>query len=175
MIIKLVRVFGFFFINAFYFLIYFKRLKFNFFDSLLPLNFNLINGTCQIGSKLRVRYGVIFNVSSGKLKIGKGCFFNNYCSINCHHEVIIGDNVLFGEGVRVYDHDHIFLAGFGVSKNKFKTGKVGIGNNVWLGSNSIILKGVSIGDNVVIAAGSVVTKNVPADHVFINGTMKKIS
>lgn len=175
MIIKLVRISGFVFINSFYFLIYFKRLKFNLFDSLLPLNFNLVNGTCQIGSKLRVRYGVVFNVSSGKLKIGDGCFFNNYCSINCHHEVIIGDNVLFGEGVKIYDHDHVFTADYGVDKSKFKTSKVDIGNNVWLGSNAIILKGVSIGDNVVIAAGSIVTKNVPASHVFINGTLKKIS
>ncbi|WHF36686.1 acyltransferase [Aeromonas salmonicida] len=175
MIIKLVRVTGFIFINIFYFLIYFKRLRFNVFDSLLPLNFNLANGTSQIGAKLRVRYGVVFNVSSGKLKIGDGCFFNNYCSINCHHEIIIGDNVLFGESVKVYDHDHIFSADYGVDKNQFKTSKVEIGNNVWLGSNAIILKGVSIGDNAVIAAGSVVTKNVPASHVFINGKLKKIS
>ena len=40
-------------------------------------------------------------------------------------------------------------------------GEVIIGNNVWLGSNVKVLKGVSIGDNSIISAGSVVTKSVP--------------
>jgi acetyltransferase-like isoleucine patch superfamily enzyme len=41
-----------------------------------------------------------------------------------------------------------------------------IGNNVWIGANCVILKGVNIGDSAVIAAGSVVTKDVPADTVY---------
>lgn len=175
MIIKWIRAACFIFINVFYFLIYFKRLKFNMLNSMLPLNFNLANGTSHIGARMRVRSGVVFNVLSGHLNIGYGVFFNNYSSINCHQEIRIGNNVLFGEAVKVYDHDHIFSAEHGVDKHQFKTSKVEIGNNVWLGSNAIILKGVTIGDNAVIAAGSVVSKNVPASHIFINGTIKEIS
>lgn len=175
MIVKLTRIIGFVFINVFYFLIYFKRLKFNALNSMLPLNFNLVNGTSHIGAKLRVRSGVVFNVSAGHLNIGDGVFFNNHCSINCHQEIQIGNNVLFGESVKIYDHDHLFSAEHGVAKHQFKTSKVKIGNNVWLGSNAIILKGVTIGDNAVIAAGSVVTKDVPASHVFINGRVNKIN
>lgn len=40
-----------------------------------------------------------------------------------------------------------------------------MGKNVWVGSNSTILSGVTIGDNAIIAAGAVVTKNVPANTV----------
>ena len=40
-----------------------------------------------------------------------------------------------------------------------------LGKNVWVGSNSTILQGVTIGDNAVVAAGAVVTKDVPADTV----------
>lgn len=40
-----------------------------------------------------------------------------------------------------------------------------LGKNVWVGSNSTILRGVTIGDNAIIAAGSVVTKDVAVDSV----------
>lgn len=159
----------------FYFFAYLNKLKFNFADSNLPLNFILNDGRATIGARLRVRSGVIFNVCSGQLIIGAGVFFNNYCSVNCHKKIIIGDNVLFGESVKLYDHDHVFSARFGVLKNEFKADEIVIGNNVWLGSNVIVLKGVTIGDNAVIAAGSVVSKNVPASHIFINGNIKKIT
>lgn len=48
---------------------------------------------------------------------------------------------------------------------KLKTAPVKIGDNVWIGMNAVILKGVTIGDNSVVAAGAVVTKSVPANTV----------
>ena len=51
----------------------------------------------------------------------------------------------------------------------YKASPVSIGNNVWVGANSVILRGVEIGDNCVIAAGTIVTKgNYPADTLIIN-------
>lgn len=114
------------------------------------------------------------NAASGNLTIGCRVFFNNYCSVNCHESITIGDDVLFGEGVRIYDHDHAFSASKGVSKNDFTTSGIKIGNNVWLCSNVIVLKGVSIGDNAVIAAGSVVSKDVPASCLYVNGSVREI-
>lgn len=52
-------------------------------------------------------------------------------------------------------------------------GKVTIGNNVYIGNNSLIMPGVIIGNNVLIAAGSVVTHSVP-DNVVIGGNPAKI-
>ncbi len=46
------------------------------------------------------------------------------------------------------------------------TAPVHIGDNVWLGANVVVLKGVAIGDNAVIAANSVVSKDVPANMLF---------
>src|SRR5256714_14156846 len=48
---------------------------------------------------------------------------------------------------------------------KLKTAPVKIGDNVWIGMNAVILKGVTIGENSVVAAGAVVTKSVPANTV----------
>ena len=87
-----------------------------------------------------------------KIKIGSNCFFNNYCSINSMENIEIGDGCTFGEGVRLYDHDHDFR-----HKKKeglpYVTSPIKIGSNVWCGSNVLILKGVSIGDNAVIGGG----------------------
>lgn len=101
-----------------------------------------------------------------KLTIGNNCFFNNYCSITAHHRIKIGNNVLFGEGVKIYDHNHRFN-----QKNKlvrsqgFSDGEVIIGNNCWIGSNVIILKGTKIGNNSVIAAGSVISDDIPNNSI----------
>src|SRR5207237_3719824 len=51
------------------------------------------------------------------------------------------------------------------ARPKLRTAPVIIGDNVWIGMNATILKGVSIGQNSVVAAGSVVTKSVPANVV----------
>ena len=48
---------------------------------------------------------------------------------------------------------------------KLKTAPVKIGDNVWIGMNAVILKGVTIGENSVVAAGAVVTKSVPANTI----------
>jgi virginiamycin A acetyltransferase len=59
------------------------------------------------------------------------------------------------------------------NKSSFARGDIRIGNDVWIGMNSIIMDGVTIGNGVVIAAGSVVTKNVPA-YAIVGGNPAKI-
>jgi acetyltransferase-like isoleucine patch superfamily enzyme len=56
---------------------------------------------------------------------------------------------------------------------KLKTAPVKIGDNVWIGMNAVVLKGVTIGDNSVVAAGAVVTKSVPA-NVIVAGNPAEI-
>lgn len=51
-------------------------------------------------------------------------------------------------------------------KHAFFYGKVTIGNRVFIGMNTLIVKAVSIGDNAVIGAGSVVTKDIPAGEIW---------
>lgn len=126
------------------------------------------NSKLYLGKKFRSRYNVSFRIyNKGKVTIGNNCFFNDGCSINCQDEIIIGNNVICGQNVMLFDHDHDYKNNI----NNFVTKKITIGNNVWIGANSIILKGVTIGDNVVIAANTVVKENIES-NVLVYNTLK---
>ena len=66
----------------------------------------------------------------------------------------------------IYDHDHDFKVHGGKKMEKYKTSPIKIGNNVWIGANVIILRGVTIGDNSVIAAGTIVRENVRENVIY---------
>jgi hypothetical protein len=79
------------------------------------------------------------------------------CYIQAGNGIILGDNVLIGPNVGIISANHSRRdTGFWE-----KSRPITIGNNVWIGMNSVILPGVSIGDNAVIGAGSVVHGDVP--------------
>ena len=116
-------------------------------------------------------YVSIWVGKNARLKIGQNVFINNHCSINCLKNIEIGENTLFGEGVKVYDHNHEYSfekEQLNVNRKEFTYGEVKIGKNCWLGSNVVVLKGVSIGDNSIIGAGCVVHKDIPANSVIVN-------
>src|SRR5258705_6085872 len=97
------------------------------------------------------------------LIIHENVFFNNHCSVNCLHEIEIGANSIFGEGVKMYDHNHQFYFNSGVltiERENFDKSSIKIGKNCWIGSNVTILQGVNIGDNVIIGANCLIYKSV---------------
>jgi len=91
------------------------------------------------------------------------------------HMLEIGNNVCITSGVKILTHDYsyVVLSGIygeilgGIDKTK-------IGNNVFIGMNSIILKGTNIGDNVVIGAGSIVSGNLESNSIYAGNPAKKI-
>jgi acetyltransferase-like isoleucine patch superfamily enzyme len=89
----------------------------------------------------------------------------------CHKSIFIGNNVGIGGGSCIYDTDfHSLNPRHRIDDqtdqlNK-KSANVVIGDNVFIGSHALILKGVTIGANSVIGGGSVVTKNVPANEIW---------
>lgn len=125
-------------------------------------------GKMYIGKRVRAHSGCIFKVrSKGKLVIEEGCSFNYNCMIFCHDSIVIGKGVEFGPDVKIYDHDHDYKAEGGIKAQKYKTGEITIGENTWIGANTIILRGTTIGANCVIAAGSVLKGNYPEGSVVI--------
>ncbi len=107
------------------------------------------------------RYGLICIRENGQLSIGNNVFFNSFISINCHYKISIGDDCIFGESVKIYDHNHNYKNKFApVAKQGYNYGEIVIGKNCWIGSNVIILKGAHIGDNAVIGANCIVFKDI---------------
>lgn len=123
----------------------------------------------QVGKKCYVRKFCSIIVSDGKMRIGDNFFMNNYSSLNCMGDIEIGNNCLFGEGVKLYDHNYDYrkVDGLPVNQKGHRRGKIRVGNNCWIGSNSIVLMNVTIGDNVIIGANTVVHKDVPAGTILV--------
>lgn len=117
--------------------------------------------------------GVIANKGVG-IKIGNSSAIGAQSFISGQGGINIGDNVIMGPGVKIFSENHNFydlnipIRLQGVSRRG-----VNIGNDCWIGANTIILDGVTIGNGVVIAAGSVVTKSVE-DYSVVAGVPAKL-
>lgn len=108
--------------------------------------------------------------------IGDNVFFNNACAINSFDSVTIGDGCIFGENVKIYDHNHRFnLEGVPYRDSGFTKAPVSIGEDTWLCANVVVCKGVCIGDGCVVAAGAVIRQDVPDNTmVSTDGTFTPI-
>lgn len=106
---------------------------------------------------------------SGGVRISDNCFFNHCCTIASRAGIIIGEGTIFGENVKVYDHNHCYKdSNIPIKHQGYTSAPIVIGKHCWIASNVVILKGVTIGDNCVIGAGSVVYKDVPDGSVIVN-------
>lgn len=105
--------------------------------------------------------------------IGKGCEIYKSASFGSEPYLIsMGDHVRINCGVQLVTHDGGYwilrdkMAGFGEEfADMDYLNRIRIGNNVHIGTNAIIMPGVTIGDNVVVACGAVVTKDVKSDSI----------
>lgn len=132
------------------------------------------NGGAFKFERMRARDGFRVFCDGGAVAIGDGCFFNNGCSLNSMAGVTIGRSTLFGENVKIYDHDHALGHGYFPRKDSFEKAAVSIGSNCWIGSNVVILKGVTIVDGVTVAAGAVVTKSILQSGVYASKSLAKV-
>lgn len=94
------------------------------------------------------------------IEVGKNFFANYNCTILDVAKVKIGDNCQMAPNVAIYTAGHPIHPD--TRNSLYEYGKaVTIGDNVWIGGNTVICPGVHVGSNVVIGAGSVVTKDLP--------------
>ncbi|GGC56873.1 acyltransferase [Marinobacter halophilus] len=99
-----------------------------------------------------------------KISIGQGTCIGNNVAFIATSEITIGKRCLIGNNVRIYDSDFHSLD---ISRSTARaiSSPVKMGDNVFLGDNVILLKGVKIGENSIIGAGSVVTKSIPSNVI----------
>lgn len=150
---------------------------------------HLSNGTIEIGSGFKCNNKIksnsvgliqpcVFNISSpgSRLIIGDNVGISG-SSICARKSVTIGNNVLIGSGCLITDsdaHPINWLDRREGRNGSTQCAPVEIGDDVFIGARSIILKGVTIGDRAVIGAGSVVTKDVPADALVAGNPARVI-
>lgn len=144
-----------------------------------------MNGSYHTLDEIRVLFGRLtgrevdeafrifppFTADFGKnIIVGKNVFFNSGCRLQDHGGIFIGDNVLFGHNVVLATLDHDLDP---AKRDLLHCAPIRIGNDVWVGANATITKGVIIGDGAVIAAGAVVTRDVPPRTV-VGGVPAKV-
>lgn len=113
-----------------------------------------------------------FYTDFGKnIEVGNNVFINACCHFQDHGGVTLGDGCQIGHNVVFATLNH------GLAPEHRHTtypAPIVLGKNVWVGSNSTILQGVTVGDNAVVAAGAVVTKDVPANAIVAGVPAKVI-
>jgi acetyltransferase-like isoleucine patch superfamily enzyme len=146
------------------------------------------NGKIEIGDGTVINSSVLANpvggqkqtvfyvINESKLNIGKNSGISNSI-ICCSNEITIGDNVKIGGGCGVYDNDFHsldYIERRQIHESSIKSAPIIIGNDVFIGANCLILKGIEIGARSIIGAGSVLTKSVPEDEIWAGNPAKFI-
>jgi acetyltransferase-like isoleucine patch superfamily enzyme len=128
-----------------------------------------------VGNNVTLWRTALSTEENGKIEIGDDCYITN-ASLVCSEKITIGDRVFIAGGVTITDSDFhpldpalrladtIALSPIGDSKNRplMKSKPVIIEDDVWIGFNATVLKGVRIGAGAVIQPGALVIENVPA-------------
>jgi acetyltransferase-like isoleucine patch superfamily enzyme len=154
--------------GLFYRVIYFRNIKSSIFSLQAKSQIEIFNHNAKIniGKFVFIRKNASIRIDfNGVLNIGNNVFINDNCNINCVNRITIGKNTKIAPNVCINDHDHNYRKN---TSDHLVRGEVTIGENVWIGSNVVILRNTHIGDNAVVAAGSIVKGNVPPNTLFIN-------
>jgi acetyltransferase-like isoleucine patch superfamily enzyme len=138
------------------------KFKLNEFDRVLPLGDYFIDRwekakLLGFGEGTSVYDNVVI---IGDVKVGKNCWIGPNVVLDGSGGLEIGDNCSISAGVQIYSHDSVKWAISG-GKENYEYAKTIIGNNVYIGPNVIIQKGVKIGNRVIIGANSFVNKDIP--------------
>ncbi len=107
------------------------------------------------------------------IKLGNNVLINYGCMLQDCGEIVIGDNVMIGPGVKIVTAKHPYEA----EKRRdwsVTCSPIEIKEDVWIGAGAIILSGVTIGARSIVGAGSVVTKDVPPDTIVAGNPAKII-
>ncbi|MCK9236127.1 MAG: acyltransferase [Bacteroidales bacterium] len=146
------------------------------FDRVLPVN-ELITDRWEKARYLGFGKGTSVYDNSyifGNVKVGINTWIGPYTILDGSGGLSIGNNCSLSAGVQIYTHDTVNWAITG-GKADYEYAKTKIGDNVYIGPNSIIAKGVKIGNGCIIGANSFVNKSFPDDSKIAGTPAKKIN
>ncbi|MGV1055918.1 sugar O-acetyltransferase [Clostridium perfringens] len=129
-------------------------------EKILKKMFAEIGDDCYIEPPFHANWG-------GKnVHFGNGVYANFNLTMVDDCDIFVGNNVLFGPNVTLSAGTHPIHPELRSKQAQYNI-PIHIGNNVWIGANSVILPGVNIGDNSVIGAGTIVTKDIPSNVIAV--------
>ncbi|PJA30248.1 MAG: hypothetical protein CO189_00420 [candidate division Zixibacteria bacterium CG_4_9_14_3_um_filter_46_8] len=148
-------------------------------------NFPLIMGygSIYIGDRVRISGNANFFVSykvnpDPTIEVGNDVYIGFRSIFSCAERITIGDRVLLAQGVSIYDNNNHPLDPEARAKNmpveRENVAPVVIEDDVWIGSNATILRGVTIGKGAVVATGAIVSKDVPPMSVVAGNPAKVV-
>lgn len=111
------------------------------------------------------------------IKIGTRTYIGEYNNIRAAGgRISIGNNCLISQHITMVTTNHLIRKNTPINEQSWSTDKIDIkiGNDVWIGANSVILPGVNINDGAVIGAGSIVTKDVPKNAIVLGNPARII-
>lgn len=106
-------------------------------------------------------------VQGANLRLGAGTFVGNGCVIVAQQSIRIGQRVLIGEYVSIRDQDHRIDGAGPITDSGFETSPIEIGDDVWIGAKSTVLRGSCIGNGAVVGAHSLVRGDLPDGAVAV--------
>jgi acetyltransferase-like isoleucine patch superfamily enzyme len=140
------------------------------------------NGNIIIGDNVKIsgKIGIqLVGKNKPTLKIGNNTFIGSSSAFNLRSEIIIGNDCLIANSVFMQDNDGHPLEPISRARGdaplSTQVNPIYIGDNVWIGRASSILKGVKIGNNAIVGAGSIVTRNVEEGTIVAGNPAKVIS
>ncbi len=134
----------------------------------------------ELGTDCRLEHNIYFKFDGiwqkgPCIKIGNRNFIGSGCEFNIKKGIKIGADCLIASGCRFIDHDHGTVPGQLMKTQPCIEQEIIIDNDVWIGANAIILKGVHIQNGAIIAAGAVVNKSVPSNEIWAGVPAKQIA
>ena len=134
----------------------------------------------SLGARCIIEHGIHFKFDGPwregpEIVVGDGTFIGTGCEFNCHAGITIGKLSMIAAGCRLVDTDHGFAErSLPMMHQHTKRSPIRVEDDVWVGANAVILKGVTIGRGAIVAAGAVVTKSIPEFEIWGGVPAKKI-
>lgn len=135
----------------------------------------------SLGAHCTVEHGAYFKYDGiwapgPRLIIGDNVFIGTGCEFNFKRGITIGSHCLIASGCYFIDHDH--QSARRDMPMGTQTGgpeaPIALENDVWIGANAVVLKGVTIGRGAIVAAGAVVRDSIPTYEIWGGVPAKKI-
>lgn len=121
---------------------------------------------CKACGEKVIVFPSVYLLRLENLELGTNISIHEFCYIDAHGSVRIGDDVAIAHNSSIVSTDHEIDGASGCIKDlRVIPAPVDIGSNVWIGCGARILKGVRVADGSVVAAGAVVTKDVSENTI----------